>query len=176
MKRSDRIKKHVPITQFLYDYGYLQSPDDREQQFRCDLHGDTRDRKPSARVYADEGHAYCFACNKSRDVIGWTMEREGLEFNAACTFLERKYELPVWVYAPKEAEAVTEEEVVPEFARVEKLIRAYIGDLGVQVSAKFFEAVDALSWQYTHGQKGRDCQVKLDSIRQSLLAKLKDAA
>ncbi len=59
-QRADRIRAEVPILEVLATYGYrVTVGGDREQQFQCDLHGDGKDGKPSARVYPDEGHWFC---------------------------------------------------------------------------------------------------------------------
>ena len=94
-ERADRIRAEIPIVEVLASYGYrVDAGADREQQFQCDLHGDGRDGKPSARVYPDEGHWYCFACARSRDAIQTVREKEGLEFSAACAALEKRFNLP----------------------------------------------------------------------------------
>jgi DNA primase len=94
-QRADRIRAEIPIAEVLASYGYqVDGASDREQQFRCDLHGDGNDGKPSARVYPDEGHWYCFACARSRDAIQTVREKEGLEFSAACSQLEQRFKLP----------------------------------------------------------------------------------
>jgi hypothetical protein len=101
-QRADRIRAEVPILEVLATYGYrITVGGDREQQFQCDLHGDGKDGKPSARVYPDEGHWFCFACARSRDAIQTVREKEGLEFGAACSVLERRFNLPA---LPWEAE------------------------------------------------------------------------
>ena len=93
-RRADRVKKKVQIRQLLYDLGYRVRPDsgDREEQFPCDLHGDGRDLKFSARVYSDQW--YCFGCDKSRDVIETVREKLDLGFSDAIQWLEKKYDLP----------------------------------------------------------------------------------
>lgn len=107
--RADRIKEEIPIAQVLYDLGYLIHPDggDREQQFPCDLHGDGRDNKPSARVYPRSASWFCFACGATRDAIKTIQEKEDLSFHNACTYLEKKYGLP-----PLPWESTTPEETV----------------------------------------------------------------
>lgn len=97
--RIARIKREVHLLRVLEDFGYQVRTDsgDREQQFPCDLHGDGRDSKPSARVYPGEGgdqHWYCWACAKSRDAIETAREKMGLSFMDAITYLERRYNLP----------------------------------------------------------------------------------
>ena len=97
-KRADRIKEKIPILNVLSKYGYQVYGDSREQQFRCDLHGDGNDNAPSARVYPETNTWFCFACGKARDSISTVMEKEGLDFNKACTALELNYGLEVWKY------------------------------------------------------------------------------
>lgn len=102
MKRADRIKKSISIEKVLSDYGYGVYEGGGEQQFSCDLHGDGSDNSPSARSYPESNSFYCFACGKVRDVIALVMEKEGLEFNKACSALERKYDLSEWKYERRE--------------------------------------------------------------------------
>lgn len=60
-----RINQHVSIENILAAYGYRVRPGGgREQQFSCDLHGDGRDGRPSARVYPDSNSWYCVAVNE----------------------------------------------------------------------------------------------------------------
>jgi|TARA_R110000824_G_scaffold308069_1_gene495615 hypothetical protein len=102
---ADRIREEVPIVDVLCDYGYEVHPDggDREQQFSCDLHGDGRDTKPSARAYPDSASFHCFACGRSRDAITLVREKEGVDFWAAVKALEAKYGLtPLPWSAPEE--------------------------------------------------------------------------
>lgn len=102
-KRSaDRVREEIPIVRVLYDYGYQVDPraEDHEQQFCCDLHGDGRDNKPSARVYPGGGQFFCFACGRSRDVIGLVREKEGLDFWKAIKTLEGRYGLPPLPWDP----------------------------------------------------------------------------
>ena len=91
--RAKRIKEEIPILSVLAGYGYDVHGDTREQQFKCDLHGDGHDNAPSARVYPETNTWYCFACGKVRDSISTVMEKEGLDFNQACKGLEIKYNL-----------------------------------------------------------------------------------
>jgi DNA primase len=178
-KRADRIKQHITIVELLHDYGYLASADERKQQFRCDLHGDTRDGKPSARVYPEEGHAYCFACGKSRDVIGWTMEKESVNFTNACLLLERRYHLPVWTYEDRtRPEAVVEEDVTPDFKRLESLVNTMLqtNSIPLRLSTLFYESVDMAKYRFEHGLTGKETQAELDKIREKLLDKARGAA
>lgn len=95
-RRLAQIKSEVPIHQVLFDYGYKihLGGQFQEQQFPCDLHGDGRDGKPSARMYPASNQWYCFACDKSRDAVETVRAKEGLEFMDAMAFIENKYKLP----------------------------------------------------------------------------------
>jgi hypothetical protein len=79
-ERADRINQHVDIIKVLYDYGYRIHMGDggQEQQFSCDLHGDGRDSKPSARVYPESKSWYCVDQNERiLTANGWMSLREG---------------------------------------------------------------------------------------------------
>jgi hypothetical protein len=94
-KSADRIREEIPLIEVLDFYGYrvdITAPD-RQQQFSCDLHGDGRDGKPSARYYPDTGQFFCFACGQSRDAIGLVREKEGMGFWAAIRKLEAQFSL-----------------------------------------------------------------------------------
>lgn len=95
-ERVERIKNTVGMTQLLSDLGYEVHGDGYDQQFSCDLHGGL-DEKPSARVY-DDDRAYCFACAKQRDQVTWVMDKNGIDFNSACDWLEDQYGLERWKY------------------------------------------------------------------------------
>ena len=112
-KRVDRLKNHISIEKLLSDYGYDVREVNREQQFRCDLHGDGNDNAPSARSYPESDSWYCFACGKVRDIISTVREREGVDFNKACTLLEKKYGLSVWESSRKEVDPLEEKDDQP---------------------------------------------------------------
>ncbi len=113
-KRADRIRASLKMTKVLEAYGYDVSGDDhdREQQFSCDLHGDGRDGKPSARYYPESNSVYCFACGRTRDAITWTMEKEGVKFSEACQKLERVARLPPLPWEDEDTEVEAEEEKI----------------------------------------------------------------
>jgi len=92
---ADRIRKHVSIIQVLVTLGYDVRADggDREQQFRCDLHGTGQDGKPSARVYPDSNSWYCFGCGLTRDAIGTLQAKQGIGFWQAVKVLEQAHGL-----------------------------------------------------------------------------------
>lgn len=118
--RVERIKNAVGMTQLLSDLGYDVTPGGHDQQFPCDLHGGNDD-KPSARTY-DDSRAYCFACAKQRDQVTWVMDRNGIDFNAACLWLENQYGLSRWQYTGKkpDADAQTSEVVIPDLPDISK--------------------------------------------------------
>lgn len=94
-RRAARIRSDVPIDKVLALYGYdIRTDGSREQQFRCDLHGDGNDGKPSARCYPESASWYCWACNRSRDAIQTVREKEGLGFAQAIERLEQHFHLP----------------------------------------------------------------------------------
>lgn len=95
-ERADRISEKVSILQVLIDYGYDVQDYDVPQQFRCDLHGSGMDNKPSARVYPQDNHWYCFGCGEQRDAIATVKDKESVEFWEACGILESRYNLPAW--------------------------------------------------------------------------------
>lgn len=95
-RRAARIREEIPIEAVLHSYGYAvtHGADRRDQQFSCDLHGDGKDSKPSARCYPDSNQWYCWACYTSRDAVATVREKEGLGFGAALDLLEKRYRLP----------------------------------------------------------------------------------
>lgn len=106
-KRADAIRSKVSIYDVLGRYGYdIKSDYQVEQQFSCDLHGDTSDDKPSARVYPESNSWYCFACGKARDAIETVRDKESCDFNKACFMLEEWYGLPHFVYKEKEEDRI----------------------------------------------------------------------
>lgn len=167
-KRVDRIKALIPMEEFLRDYGYISDIRNRPQQFRCDLHGDTKDYAPSARVYPADNHTYCFACGKSRDVISWTMEKEGLAFSEACRFLERRFGLPEWRF--QEPEAERQPEITPDFNRVESLVKSLGDVVPLEKITVVYETIDCLRFQYERGRAGSEIQESLDKTREKLIS------
>ncbi len=115
-KSADRVRKEIPIVRVLYDYGYQVDPraEEYEQQFCCDLHGDGRDNKPSARVYPGGGQFFCFACGRSRDVIALVREKEGLDFWKALRSLENRYGLEPLPWEPEEDKPATPSQIVEQ--------------------------------------------------------------
>ena len=134
----------------LSGYGYDVINADREQQFRCDLHGDGSDNAPSARAYPESNSWYCFACGKTRDSISTVMEIEGVEFNKACYLLESKYSLSPWVYKKKEdAFEEEKEERISDIDMLRRKIELSLSfkmrDIPLEDSLKYWEAFNMLS-------------------------------
>jgi hypothetical protein len=90
-----RINETVSIVQILSTLGFDVREDagDREQQFRCDLHGSGHDDTPSARVYPDSNSWYCFGCGVTRDAIETLQVKQGVAFWAAIKMLEAAHGL-----------------------------------------------------------------------------------
>lgn len=95
-RRADRIRTEISIEQVLANYGYdiRVQGGSREQQFRCDLHGDGNDGKPSARCYPENNSWYCWACRQSRDAVQTVREKDGVNFVQAVEKLEKMFNLP----------------------------------------------------------------------------------
>jgi len=157
-RAADRIRQEIPIIRLLEDYGYEVDSrgGDREQQFSCDLHGDGRDSKPSARVYPGSGQFFCFACGRSRDHIALVREKEGLSFWDAVRSLEKRFGLPPLPWEPGdsqprttpkgEIEAALDPSETPERAlhRLERFLYGITQDrmLTAQKCAGLWEAYD----------------------------------
>ena len=93
-RRRDRIRQEVPIRHLLRDLGYnVHLEGDQEEQFCCDLHGDGRDTKPSARVYPNNT-TYCFAEGLARDAVAYVRAKKDLSYIDALKWLETQYKLP----------------------------------------------------------------------------------
>jgi DNA primase len=111
-KRVAQVKAKVSMPQLLSDLGYAvrASITNREQQFACDLHGDGKDNKPSARCYPDSNTFYCFACSKVRDVVEVVKEKKGLDFMEALSYLEKTYNLPIvpWEQGEEQSEKLSD--------------------------------------------------------------------
>lgn len=134
----------------LNGYGYDVINVDREQQFKCDLHGDGSDNAPSARAYPESNSWYCFACGKTRDSISTVMEIEGVEFSKACYLLESKYNLTPWVH--KKKEDVFKEEEHEEISDIDLLRRKIefrltfrMKEIPLEESLKYWEVFNMLS-------------------------------
>jgi len=100
-ERVKNVHQHVSAYDVLRRGGVevKQSGDNEEEQFSCPFHGS--DRKPSARVYPESGHAHshawCFVCQEKHwDVIGLWRKFNGGEdksFSRILTEIEQTYGL-----------------------------------------------------------------------------------
>ena len=180
-KRVDRIHKEISLFKVLEDYGYaVQATYDREQQFPCDLHGDGRDGKPSARAYPDSESWWCFACARQRDAIATCQEKEGKPFVEAIRILEKRYNLP---YLEVEWSTSDEgvEEIKSPWPEVQKRAAALLMSisnerlLSMKASIASWEFYDKLSYQVKEGTVSElDASNALESLRTKLMGKLSD--
>ena len=167
----NKLREEVSILDLLIHYGYRVHPGggDREQQFSCDLHGDGRDGRPSARVYPASGSFYCFACSKSRDVIELVRAKEDLGFWQAVRFLERmfsltplenRFEPPAGSLIPQETSRELDQSM--SFSRMRQRVENYLLSLTVDRSVskdkilRLWETLDHLVFQVEgrHGKPG----------------------
>lgn len=110
--RVENIKSQVTVADVLQHYGIDVRTVEREFQYPCPLHGDGQDNSYSARLYPDNfngsGGTFCFACQKSRDVVGWVKDKEGLPFSKALKHIERTFHVqnvPKAYIDPEDVEA-----------------------------------------------------------------------
>ena len=185
-RRVERIKKDLNIVQVLIDLGYPVHGVDREEQFPCDLHGDGRDGKPSARIYPESNSFYCWACAKVRDSIELVREKKGLGFIDALNWLEQQYGFPAIPWEPEEPEKTVVDEVTAcldtsgtfekDRLSLESFLDSITKDKMLPLAdiLVFWEGFDKLMWLVTEKQipeiKGRILIVKL---RDRILNKLK---
>jgi DNA primase len=172
----------------LEDYGYEVRVDagDREQQYRCDLHGD--DQKPSARVYPQTNSTYCFACSQFRDVIQFVRDKEGKSFSEACQILEDKYGLdPLpWTNDEETKKSPSTVEEIDQISRHKRSMEDEVlrvqtmldnltkdRDLGMDETLACWEAFDRIlygmeteKWTETQGKEA------LDKLRVKVMEKV----
>jgi hypothetical protein len=182
-KRADIINSNVDIYDLLIKYGYDVSKYKREQQFSCDLHGDTSDDKPSARVYPDSNSWYCFACGKARDVIETVRDKESCDFNKACYIIEEWYGLEHYVYSGEKREEKNHYDSIShrEDDTVDSLKKQIEGLLGVsriektlslKHIIKFWELYDMVTYHYDNKLWDYDCCLeRLQSLKETLVKK-----
>ena len=189
-RRRDRIRNEIPIAQLLYDLGYNVRPDAeyREQQFSCDLHGDGRDVKPSARVYPENKAWFCFAESRRRDAIRTIRDKFGLSFMEALKWLEDKYNLPNLPFEESDRQGPTfnqqlAEQVDPVKTYEDDRIRtSTLLDnittqrvLDMDVVASFWEAVDKLTYMVSKEQIDQmAARTALMKIRERAMAEWKE--
>lgn len=189
-RRRDRIRNEIPIAQLLYDLGYNVRPDAeyREQQFSCDLHGDGRDVKPSARVYPENKAWFCFAESRRRDAIRTIRDKFGLSFMEALKWLEDKYNLPNLPFEESDRQGPTFNQ---QLAEQLDPVKTYEDDrirtstlldnittqrvLDMDVVASFWEAVDKLTYMVSKEQIDQmAARTALMKIRERAMAEWKE--
>lgn len=176
---AERIRATAPLVDILLRYGYRVRPDsgDREQQFSCDLHGDGRDTKPSARAYPATRQWYCFTCSQSRDVIQTVMAKEGLEWWPAIRFLEKLYHLePLAFDNPDPTDSLTKQVFGnPGPQKTFDSVRTQVWnnlntltlqqELSLAETVRFWEAFDTIVWHVGNSrwteQTGKDMLIGL---------------
>jgi len=186
---ATRIREQVPILKVLSALGYDVRDDggDREQQFRCDLHGTGYDNKPSARVYPDSNSWYCFGCGVARDPIETLRAKQGVGFWKAVQVLEQAFgldPLPIDYGADEKGEGALHEmaghlghQVVSyedEEERTRRLLNARTldRDLPLDRLLAFWEAFDKVVF-HVRGPHG-DGGVWTEARGKQMLAGLRD--
>lgn len=158
-KRVEQIKEKISVAQLLHDLGYsVMLEYEREQQFPCNLHGSGLDNKPSARYYPGSDSWYCFACNKSRDVIETIKDIHGKSFYEAVTFLEDTYALPSVPW--EESDYPVTEPPIDQNAvdydtmnlRTSTLLTGLKGDLPFETLFKMWNVYDMIDYNVSKGQ------------------------
>ena len=190
-RRVERIHNEIPIAQLLSDLGYRVRVDAayREQQFPCDMHGDGRDNKPSARVYPDNNAWYCFAESKHRDAIRTIRDKFGLSFTDALKWLEQKYNLPSMPFEESDRQGPTfnqglAKEIDPaktyedDLARVSVLMSNITDQRIVDMDTvtSFWAAIDHLTYLKTQGQlEERAARTALLKLRERIMIEYQEA-
>ena len=195
-RRADRIRTQIPILEVLHALGYQVHPGagDREQQFPCDLHGDGRDGKPSARVYPSSNSWYCFACSTTRDSLRTVRDKMGLPFGQACDWLEKGWKLGPLPWEEEEElpdaaptkqpgrETWEAESGIGTFAESRDNFRVLCQDLtkerwfSMSETMAIWEVFDQICWMVAEGKqwddtKGRDA---IQKLHQRVFSKLRE--
>jgi DNA primase len=175
--RIDNIKEQIQIIEVLQYFGHQIVTVGMEQQYSCDLHGDTVDQKQSARVYPAENNTFCFACGKARDAIDLVREKLDMRFWEALRFLERHFhveEIPSaaeFGFQIEDSEEVAaqkqqEEDIKRMANRVEIILRSERSQFEPETHLKLFHILDTLNWDYDKGaRKPEKVMELLDKLR-----------
>jgi len=83
--------KSVPMELVLAEAGFNVPEKDGDVQLRCPLHGDGQDQTPSARLFRESNHLYCWGCSKSYDPIDVIQLIHKLAFAPAVEHLVNVY-------------------------------------------------------------------------------------
>lgn len=84
-----RIKEAIDLRTLAKDYGDLRKSGS-DYLMLCPWH---HDQTPSLRIYHD--HVFCFACNKSGDVVDFVAAMEGLSIGQAMRSLSERTGIPL---------------------------------------------------------------------------------
>lgn len=152
-RRIERAHKAVPILSLLERLGFgVRGDEARPQQFRCSLHGDGSDSKPSAKAYPDTNLWHCFACPRTRNTVATVEAALHLDRFEAVKWLEATYGLPPLPFEPDEPppepipETLVREPPSPERlrGRAERFLRNLAAERAApfEVLALEFEALD----------------------------------
>jgi hypothetical protein len=167
------------MVRVLADFGYHVNPDgaDHEQQFSCDLHGDGRDTKKSARYYPSSNSIYCWACGRARDSITLIREKKGVSFHEAASWLERQYGLPELPWEAEEQPKAVEIDIArvtdpgEGVRRLERALRIAGQErcMSAERLAVFWETHDGLAYLLHQGEdiSGRP-ETVLEKLRQEM--------
>lgn len=184
--RVENVQKQVTIFQVLESYGIRVLTTSNEFQFPCPLHGDGHDSGFSARAYPSEnnngGTTYCWGCHKSRDVIEWVKDKEGLSFTQALKAVEDRFNVkgkptihdffnPHAVTEKKESKLVQEVSSIlnggtslqqnntisaSSFSRIERQIERLVDSEKVNLDMtsvlKLYYVLDKLKFSYSRGE------------------------
>jgi len=158
------------------DYGYDIVDEDREQQFRCDLHG--VDHKPSARFYPKTNSTYCWVCQKARGPVDYYAEREGVDITAALLYFERLFQLPTWVaheadqeYAVDKLDTIGQVSADEVRKRFRKTLLAETRDrsLGLAPTLALWDSYDRITFALKQGDlTEREYLAQLTLLREDL--------
>lgn len=199
--RVDNIKSQVTIYDVLNYYHVPIQTENAEVQYPCPLHGDGKDNGFSARVYPDEdgngGSTYCWGCQKARDVVGWTMDKESLSFGQALRYLEATYSVrnipvmerffdPSYVeleeIKPKipsflnELETIFNEETELDFSYLERKIKRLVETrkerLPMETVLKLYYAFDSLQFDLKEKNVSREKALEMHHKLSSIISKL----
>lgn len=83
--------KSVPMELVLAEAGFNVPEKAGDVQLRCPLHGDGQDQTPSARLFRESNHLYCWGCSKSYDPIDVIQLIHKLAFAPAVEHLVNVY-------------------------------------------------------------------------------------
>lgn len=184
--RVKKINEKVSILQVLHRYGYEIVNAEAEQQFSCDLHGDTRDQRPSARVYPDSNSWYCFACSKSRDIVETVKDKESCSFNDACYMLEEWYSIPHPLYRENTEELINptdridvsrQENIETLSSQINRMLCIFLkqGDVPHDFLLKMWELHDMLVYSVSAGKLDEySCMERLRKLKNKIIEKMSE--